>query len=82
MFLDGMGDQLSGLQQEDETGEEDHAEGDPLDWVEEFGVGFEVRIWLAEEAQKKLGGSGGCHGHGECVAWMLAVAESAQEDGG
>ena len=35
MFLDGMGDQLSGLEEKDEAGEGDHAEGDPLDGVEE-----------------------------------------------
>jgi hypothetical protein len=35
MFLDGMGDQLSGLQEEDEAGDEDQAEGDPLDGVED-----------------------------------------------
>src|SRR5882762_3308799 len=35
MCLDGMGDQLSGLQEKDQAGEGDHAEGDPLDGVEE-----------------------------------------------
>jgi hypothetical protein len=35
MFLDGMGDQLSGLKEKDEAGEGDHAEGDPLDRIEE-----------------------------------------------
>src|ERR1700712_4711423 len=50
MFLDGMGDQLSGLQEEDDAGEGDHAEGDPLDGVEEIGV------WkgLAEEGEEEL----------------------------
>src|SRR6266481_1699171 len=44
MCLDGMGDQLSGLQEKDEAGEGDHAEGDPLDGVEETRVG----VGLAE----------------------------------
>jgi hypothetical protein len=35
MCLDGMGDQLSGLQEKDEAAKGDHAEGDPLDGVEE-----------------------------------------------
>src|SRR5712672_1152775 len=35
MFLDGMGDQLLGLKEKNEVGEGDHAEGDPLDRVEE-----------------------------------------------
>ena len=39
MCLDGMGDQLSGSEEKDEAGEADHAEGDPLDGVEEASVG-------------------------------------------
>src|SRR5882757_1140715 len=83
MFLDGMGDQLSGLQEEDEAGGGDHAEGDPLDGVEETGVGK----WLAEEGEEELGGAGGCEGEGEGVSWMLAtgvvaVPESTEEDEG
>src|ERR1700729_835634 len=39
MFLDGMGDQLSGLQEENDAGEGDHAEGYPLDGIEEVRVG-------------------------------------------
>jgi hypothetical protein len=35
MCLDGMGDQLSGLREKDEAAKGDHAEGDPLDGVEE-----------------------------------------------
>jgi hypothetical protein len=38
MFLDGMGNQLSGLE-EDEAGDEDHAEGDPLDGIEDVEEG-------------------------------------------
>ena len=82
MFLDGMRDQLSGLEQKDETGEEDHAEGDPLDGVEELGVWFGVRIGLAEEAQEKLSGTSGGQGQGECVAGVLAVAELTHKEGG
>src|SRR5437879_2420860 len=47
MCLDGMGDQLSGLQEKDEAGGGDHAEGDPLDGVEEARVGK----GLTEEGQ-------------------------------
>src|ERR1700745_3985415 len=54
MFLDGMGDQLSGLQEKDKARGSDHAEGDPLDGVEEASVG----IGLAEEGQKELRGAG------------------------
>src|SRR5271154_6584171 len=55
MFLDGMGDQLSRLQEKDEAGKGDHAEGDPLDGVED------ARGWvgLAEEGEEKLRGAGG-----------------------
>src|SRR6202041_3635701 len=58
MFLDGMGDQLSRLQEKDKTGGRDHAEGDPLDWVEEALVG----IRLAEEGEEELNGPGGGEG--------------------
>ena len=47
MFLDGMGDQLSGLQEKDDASEGDHAEGDPLDWVEEVrrcGEGWRKKV--------------------------------------
>jgi hypothetical protein len=50
MFLDGMGDQLSRFEEGDEAGEGDHAEGDPLDGVEEIGVGE----GLTEEGEEEL----------------------------
>src|SRR5580693_5172094 len=50
IFLDGMGDQLSGLQKKDDASEGDHAEGDPLDRVEGTCVG----IRLAKEGQEEL----------------------------
>ena len=53
MFLDGMGDQLSRLQEKDKAGESDHAEGDPLDGIEEARVGE----WLAEEGEEELRGA-------------------------
>src|SRR5271168_3566245 len=65
MFLDGMGDQLSGLQEEDEAREGDHAKGDPLDGVEEVRVGER----LAEEGQEKLRSACGGESEGEGVAW-------------
>src|SRR6202023_3589092 len=66
MFLDGMGDQLSGLQENDEAGDSDHAEGDPLDGIEE------ARIWegLADERQEELCGARSGEGEGKGVAGM------------
>src|SRR5207302_4674336 len=64
MCLDGMGDQLSRLQEEDEASGGDHAEGDPLDGVEESGAGK----GLAEEGQEELRGAGSGEGEGEGVA--------------
>jgi hypothetical protein len=55
MFLDGMGDQLSGLQEKDKASGGDHDERDPLDGVEEAFVG----IGLAEEGEEELSGAGG-----------------------
>src|SRR5271155_6248124 len=54
MFLDGMGDQLSGLQEKDDAGQSDHAEGDPLDGVEERVLRRRVEVSLAEEGKEKL----------------------------
>src|SRR5271170_273208 len=62
MFLDGMGDQLSGLQDEDDAGQSDHAEGDPLDGVEERVLRRRVEVRLAEEGKEKLRGAGGGQG--------------------
>jgi hypothetical protein len=80
MFLDGMGDQLSGLEEEDEARENDHTEGDPLDGVEE-GCGLIGRVGegLAEEGQQELRCAGGGEGEGEDVAGMTAVPELAEE---
>src|SRR5271170_55050 len=62
MFLDGMGDQLSGLKDEDDAGQSDHAEGDPLDGVEERVLRRRVEVRLAEEGKEKLRGAGGGQG--------------------
>src|SRR5437899_687500 len=69
MCLDGMRDQLSGLQEEDEAAGGDHAEGNPLDGVEESGAGE----GLAEEGQEELRGAGGGEGEGEDVAGIVAA---------
>src|ERR1700728_2728926 len=55
MFLDGMGDQLSGLKKKDYASEGDHAESHPLDGVEEacFGVG------LTQKSEEELSCAGG-----------------------
>src|SRR6202020_1595769 len=82
MFLDGMGDQLSGLEEKDGASEGDHDEGDPLDGIEEGSGGFEVWGGLAEEREEELGGAGGGEGEGEGVAGVVAVAELAEEDEG
>src|SRR5580704_10626473 len=78
MCLDGMGDQLSGLEEEDESGESDHAEGDPLDGVEEACV----PVGLAKEGQEELCGACGGEGEGGGVARVVAVVELAEEDDG
>jgi hypothetical protein len=53
MFLDGMGDQLSGLER-DETGDANHTEGYPLDGVEDIAEGNRVGIGLAQEGDEEL----------------------------
>src|SRR5437879_11154248 len=78
MCLDGMGDQLSRLQEEDEASGGDHAEGDPLDGVEESGAGK----GLAEEGQEVLRGAGSGEGEGEGVAGIVAAWERAEKDDG
>src|SRR5271154_1862902 len=78
MFLDGMGDQLSGLQEKDEAGGGNHSEGDPLDGVEEGGV----RERLTEEGEEELGCAGGGEGEGEGVAGVLAARELAEKNDG
>src|ERR1700733_11296288 len=78
MFLDGMGDQLSGLQKKDDASEGDHAEGDPLDRVEGTCVG----IRLAKEGQEELCSTSSGEGHGEGVARGAAVLELAKGDEG
>jgi hypothetical protein len=75
MFLDGMGDQLSRLQEKDDAGEGDHSEGDPLDGIEEGGV----RKRLTEEGKEKLDDAGSGQGEGEYVAGVLAAWELAEE---
>jgi hypothetical protein len=81
MFLDGMGDQLSGLQ-EDKAGREDHAQGYPLDGVEEIAQEDVEETGLTEEGEEKLNGAGGGQGEGEGVAGVMAVRELADEDQG
>ena len=78
MFLDGMGDQLSRLQEKEEAGGDDHAEGYPLDGVEEGRRG----IGLAEEGEEKLRGAGGGEGQGESVAGVAAMRELAEKEEG
>ena len=75
MFLDGTGDQLSGLQEKDNAGGGDHAEGDPLDGVEDAFVG----IGLPDEGEEELNGAGGGEGKDESVARAMAVVELANE---
>ncbi len=64
MFLDGMGDQLSGLER-DEAGGDDHAEGYPLDGVEDVAEGDRVGIGLAQEGEEELSYAGRDEGGGE-----------------
>src|SRR3984885_14836876 len=68
MFLDGMGDQLSGLEEEDSTCQHDHSQCDPLDGVQEGWGGFEVWVGLAEKSQEELRGACGGEGEGEGIA--------------
>jgi hypothetical protein len=75
MFLDGMGDQLSGLQAKDEASCDDHSQGYPLDGVEDPGVGE----GLAEEGEEKLHSACCGEGEGQGVAGVLAARELAQE---
>jgi hypothetical protein len=79
MFLDGMGDQLSGLQEKDKAGCEDHAKRDPLDGVEEIAEQDVEETGLAEEGEEKLGGAAGGEGEGERVARVVAARELAEE---
>jgi hypothetical protein len=75
MFLDGMGDQLSGLQEKDQAGEGDHAQGDPLNGIEEVGVGE----GLAQEGEEELGCAGGREGEGEGVARAMAARKLTEK---
>jgi hypothetical protein len=82
MFLDGMGDQLSGLER-DEAGGDDHAEGDPLDGIEQVAQWNGVGVGLAKKSQEKLGYTGGGEGGGcgfTCAATGGEVAEKADRD--
>src|SRR5580658_4127537 len=78
MFLDGMGNQLSALQEKDKAGDGDHAEGYPLDWVENLCVGE----GLAEEGEEKLYCACDCESQSKGIAGVLAARELAQEDEG
>ncbi len=78
MFLDGMGDQLSGLER-DEAGGCDHAEGDPLDGIEEIAEWDRIGERLTEEGEKVLGYSGGDQGGGE---WCLRRGGAGRGSGG
>jgi len=82
MFLDGMGDQLSWLEEDDGAGESDHGQGDPLDGVEEGWGGLKVWVGLADEGEEELRGACGGEGEGEGIARVAAVAELAEEDDG
>src|SRR5579871_404332 len=78
MFLDGMGDQLSGLER-DETGGCDHAEGDPLDGIEEIAEWDGVGERLPEESEEVLRYSGGNQGGGDGVSSMAVRGEVTEE---
>jgi hypothetical protein len=81
MFLDGMGDQLSGLQ-EDKAGREDHAQRYPLDGVKEIAQEDVEEAGLAEEGEEKLGSAGGGESEGEGVAGVMAAGELPEEEDG
>jgi hypothetical protein len=76
-----MRDQLSGFQ-EDEAGRENHAQGYPLDGVEEIAQEDVEETGLTEEGEEKLGSAGGGESEGECIAGVMAVRELAEEDQG
>jgi hypothetical protein len=82
MFLDGMGDQLSGLQEEDKTGCEDHAKRDPLDGVEEIAQGEAEETGLAKEGKEELGCASGGEGEGERVAGVVTARKLEEEHKG
>jgi hypothetical protein len=79
MFLDGMGDQLSGLQKEDQASGEDHAEGYPLDGVEEISEDNVEKTGLAEEGKEKLRGAGCGEGQDEGVSRVVAAGELVEK---
>src|ERR1700722_8767626 len=81
MFLDGMRDQLSGLQ-EDKAGGEDHAQRYPLDGVEEVAQEDVEETGLTEKGEEELGSADGGEGEGEGVAGMVTVRELTEEDQG
>src|ERR1700733_14448562 len=67
MFLDGMSDHLSGLQ-EDKAGGEDHAQRYPLDGVEEVAQEDVEETGLTEEGEEELGSADGGGGEGDSDA--------------
>jgi hypothetical protein len=77
-----MGDQLSGLEEEDSTCQHDHSQCDPLDGVQEGWGGFEVWVGLAEKSQEELRGACGGEGEGEGIARVTVVPELAEKDEG
>ena len=76
MFLEGIGDQLSGFgvsgAQGDQTGGEDHGEGGPLDGIEETrGGAVGGDYGFAEEGDEELGDAGGGEGEDDDVSGVV-----------
>ena len=68
------------MRDEDKTGGEDHAEGSPLDGVEELGEWCAKECGLAEEGEQELDGADGCEGESGGDSGMCAVAKMAKEE--
>jgi hypothetical protein len=75
-----MGDQLSGLQEQDKAGGKDHAQRYPLNGVEEIAQEDVVEAGLTEKRDEELGGASCGEGERCCIAGMMAMRKLTEEN--
>src|SRR5215469_7178192 len=79
MCLDGMSGGPLRLRDEDKAGGEDHAEGSPLDGVEDPGEWSAEERGLTEEGEEELDDSGGGESQRDGAAGACAMSELLEE---
>jgi hypothetical protein len=75
-----MGDQLSGLQEQDKAGSENHAKRYPLDGIKEIAQEDVVKTGLTEKRNEELDCASGCESESRCIARMVAMTELTEKD--